>query len=175
MARLTDKTLAQSTAITSTTLIHIVSTGDTSQNAAGSSYKAELNQIASTIGGYQYYSAITVTSAQTLTSFSSPVNLLPAPGANKYYDFKAYFEYTYGTTPYVSGLLFVVDNTGNTITNGVNITPTQNVILVSNMDSVANNFSTVNSNLQLKPASTNPTSGNGSLKIKIWYNIVNFG
>jgi hypothetical protein len=175
MARLTDKTLAQSTAITSTTLIHIVSTGDTSQNAAGSSYKAELNQIASTIGGYQYYSAITVTSAQTLTSFLSPVNLLPAPGANKYYDFKVYFEYTYGTTPYVSNPVSVVDNTGNVISNGINITPTQNVILVSNMNSATNNYSTVNSVLQLKTATANPTSGNGSLKIKIWYNIVNFG
>ena len=45
MARLTDKTLAQSTAITPTTLIHIVYTGDPSQNVAGSSYKAELNQL----------------------------------------------------------------------------------------------------------------------------------
>ncbi len=45
MARLTDKTLAQLTAITPTTLIHIVTTGDTSQNVTGSSYKAELQQL----------------------------------------------------------------------------------------------------------------------------------
>jgi hypothetical protein len=45
MARLTDKTLAQSSAITPTTLIHVVTTGDTSQNSAGSSYKAEFSQI----------------------------------------------------------------------------------------------------------------------------------
>ena len=42
---LTDRSLAQSTAITPTTLIHIVTTGDTSQNAAGSSYKAQLQQL----------------------------------------------------------------------------------------------------------------------------------
>jgi len=45
MAKLTDKTLAQSTAITPTTLIHIVTTGDTSQDSAGSSYKAEFGQL----------------------------------------------------------------------------------------------------------------------------------
>jgi hypothetical protein len=42
---LTDRTLAQSSAITPTTLIHIVYTGDPSQNIAGSSYKAELQQL----------------------------------------------------------------------------------------------------------------------------------
>ena len=42
---LTDRTLAQTSAITPTTLIHIVYTGDPSQNPAGSSYKAELQQL----------------------------------------------------------------------------------------------------------------------------------
>jgi len=48
---LTDRTLAQASAITPTTLIHIVTTGDTTQNAAGSSYKAELGQLISIFGG----------------------------------------------------------------------------------------------------------------------------
>jgi hypothetical protein len=174
MARLTDKTLAQSTAITSTTLIHIVSTGDTSQNAAGSSYKAELNQIAPTIGGYQYYSAVTVTSAQTLTLNSVPVDILPAPGANKYYDFKVYFEYYYGTTTYVSNTIYLIDSTGIYVTKEFDIQVVGDSILISNMDSFAN-FSPVNSNLQLTTPTTDPTSGDGSLKIKIWYNIVDFG
>ena len=51
MARLTDKTLASTTAITPTTLIYIVTTGDTSQNSAGSGYKAELQQLTSIFGG----------------------------------------------------------------------------------------------------------------------------
>ena len=42
---LTDRTLAQSSAITPTTLIHIVYTGDPSQNIAGSSYKVSLEQL----------------------------------------------------------------------------------------------------------------------------------
>jgi hypothetical protein len=56
MARLTEKTLAQSTAITPTTLIHIVYTGDPSQNAAGSSYKAELQQLVSIFSGGTFIS-----------------------------------------------------------------------------------------------------------------------
>lgn len=76
MARLTDKTLAQSTAITPTTLIHIVYTGDPSQNAAGSSYKAELQQLypifgASTFTGGTVVGQTTFTnglSANTITA-----------------------------------------------------------------------------------------------------------
>jgi hypothetical protein len=51
MATLTSRDLAQSTAITPTTLIHIVTTADTSQSIAGSSYKAELQQLSSIFSG----------------------------------------------------------------------------------------------------------------------------
>jgi hypothetical protein len=42
---LTDRSLAQSSAITPTTLIHIVTTADTSQSVYGSSYKSSLEQL----------------------------------------------------------------------------------------------------------------------------------
>ena len=48
---LTDRSLAQSSAITPTTLIHIVTTADTSQSIYGSSYKAELQQLSSIFSG----------------------------------------------------------------------------------------------------------------------------
>ena len=174
MARLTEKTLAQSSAITPTTLIHIVYTGDPSQNVAGSSYKAELNQIASTVGGYQYYSAVTISSGETLTLFTFPIEILPAPGANKYYDFKVYFEYYYGTTTYVSNTIFLIDSTGKYITREFDIQYPGDSIMVSNMYSFSN-YSPVNSNIQLTTPTTDPTGGDGSLKIKIWYNVVDFG
>ena len=175
MARLTDKTFAQSTAITPTTLIHIVYTGDPSQNPAGSSYKVELNQIAPTIGGYQYYSAVTVTSAQTLTLNSVPVAILPTPGSNKYYDFKVYLEYTYNTSAYTANPIYLIDNTNNRVSNEFDISGmTSSMVLVSNMDTQQKR-TTVNSGLTLFSPTTNPTVGKGSLKIKIWYNIVDFG
>lgn len=52
MATLTTLSIANPTAITQTTLIHIVVTGDTSQgNPDGSSYKAELQQLSSLFAG----------------------------------------------------------------------------------------------------------------------------
>ena len=45
MAFLTDRTLT--TGVSTNDLIHIVITGDTSQNPAGSSYKATLGQVVS--------------------------------------------------------------------------------------------------------------------------------
>ena len=71
---LTDRTLAQSSAITPTTLIHIVYTGDPSQNIAGSSYKAELGQLAglfsggSVSGDYLPLSGGTVSGATNFTN-----------------------------------------------------------------------------------------------------------
>ena len=47
--RLTDKTLASSVSLND--IVHIVKTGDTSQNPAGSSYKATVSQIVSTYSG----------------------------------------------------------------------------------------------------------------------------
>jgi len=48
MSRLTDRTYI--TGITSTDLIHVVVTGDTSQSADGSSYKATIQQLATALG-----------------------------------------------------------------------------------------------------------------------------
>ena len=51
MATLPTRIQAQASAITTTTLIHIVVTGDTSQSPQGSSYKATLGQLTSLFGG----------------------------------------------------------------------------------------------------------------------------
>ena len=51
MALLTDRTLAASSAITASTLLHIVDVNDFSQNPAGSSYKANLGQLSSFFSG----------------------------------------------------------------------------------------------------------------------------
>jgi hypothetical protein len=171
MAKLTDKPLAQLSAITPTTLIHIVYTGDTSQNPAGSSYKAELSQIASTVGGYQYYSEINVSSAELLTISSSPVTILPLPGVGKYYDLKVYMEYKYETVAYdISGVRLVDDNTTQ-IAATIWINQTNDTVAISYG---LFNPSMVNSSIRLY-GSSDPTVGDGTVKIKIWYNILDFG
>ena len=171
MATLTSRTLAQSTAITPTTLIHIVTTADTSQSLEGSSYKAELNQIASTLGGYQYYSEINVSSAELLTIFSSPVTILPAPGVDKYYDFKVYVEYNYETVVYDITNVRLVDDNNIQISPAIPVNQTSDkVVVYYGLFST----STVNSSIRLY-SSSDPTVGDGTVKIKISYNIVDFG
>jgi hypothetical protein len=170
MARLTDKTTA--TAVTLSSLVNIVNTGDTSQNSTGSSYKADLGQVANAIGGYQYYTGITVSSPQILSLNTSPVTILPTPEASQYYDYKAYVEYDYGTTGY-TGLTAVrfIDVSGTSISNSSNFEVVENKVFVCVGTSVA---STVGSSIRIFNSS-NPTNGNGIIKIKIFYNIVNFG
>lgn len=64
MALLTSRTLA--TGVTGTDLIHIVITGDTSQNPAGSSYKAEIDQVKNYLSNY-FISSTGNTSASCIT------------------------------------------------------------------------------------------------------------
>ena len=172
MARLTDKALAQSTAITPTTLVHIVTTGDTTQNAAGSSYKVELNQLATTFGGFQYYSAITVSSPELLSLNTSPVTILPATASNQYYDFKIYLEYSYNTVAYDSlNSLCVVDDYLTQIVGGMDCTNPNDVVRVSYGLS---NTSIPGTSLTLYN-STDSTFGDGTVNVKIYYNIITFG
>ena len=174
MARLTDKTIA--TAVTQTSLVHIVNTGDTTQNSTGSSYKAELGQVADAIGGYQYYSAVTITSADTLTLSSIPIELLPSPGVGKYYDTKMIFEYTFNTTPYTTiGSINVTDGT-NIVYETFNLSGLGDdaIFIAQSMTNPAF-FLYLNTPLYLTTPTADPTSGNGSMLVKIWYSIRTVG
>ena len=55
MSKLTDRDAISAAAITKNLLIHVVDTTDTSQDAAGSSYKAALNSLRSVVRGYKLY------------------------------------------------------------------------------------------------------------------------
>ena len=127
--------------------------------------------------GYQYYSAVTITSGQTLSIGSSPVEILPAPGVNKYYDFKVFFEYVFNTTAYSStGTLVLADNTTKRVTNQFDINgQLTSRVFVSDMN-FQNQFTTLNSQIDFTTSDgSNPTLGDGSFKVKIYYNIIDFG
>ena len=127
--------------------------------------------------GYQYYSAVTITSAQTLSIGSIPVQVLPAPGVNKYYDFKVFFEYVFNTVAYSStGTFQLVDNTTKRVTNQFDISgQLTNRVFVSDMN-FQNQFTSLNSQIEFTTSNgSNPTLGDGSFKVKIYYNIIDFG
>ena len=175
MARLTDKTIA--TAVTQTSLVHIVNTGDTTQNSTGSSYKAQLGQVADAIGGYQYYTTVTVSSAEILTLSSLPIELLPAPGVGYYYDIKLILEYTFNTTPYIvaSGDVIIDDGTNVMYDifslNGVGA----DVVFMTQSMVGPNTIVFPNSSIYLTQKFVDPTSGDGEMLLKIWYSIRSIG
>jgi len=137
-----------------------------------------------TIDGWRYKEVI-LTSAILLNQFS------PAPGyqfmpavADHYYDFKIYWEYTRGTTSYstaASAISFdMVDPVGAisrqcAIISGLNLSYATNRICPNirpQMISTAFNSFPVGSGLYVRLASNaNPTLGDGSVKLKIWYRL----
>lgn len=127
--------------------------------------------------GYQYYSAVTITSAQTLSIGSSPVEILPAPGSNKYYDFKVFFEYIFNTTAYTAtGSMELHDNTTKRVSNQFDFNgQLADSVLISDMNA-ASKLTPVNSKLEFTTSDgSNPTLGDSSFKVKIYYNIIDFG
>jgi hypothetical protein len=122
---------------------------------------------------------------------TTPIELLPAPGVNKYYDIEQItFEYTYGTTNYnvpdsdfirlsdYSTINFsiterVISNEENTITIVKDFYSVQDGII----DVVFQGITTVslNKGLYIEPTSGNPTNGDGTLRAIIKYKIKTFG
>lgn len=104
MSLLTDRTFA--TGVTLTDLIHVVITGDTSQNPAGSSYKATIQQVSNAIGG---------TSG---TSGSSGINGTSGTSPNTY---QGSFYDTADQTGLANTVLTMSANTSDSWNNGVSL------------------------------------------------------
>ena len=175
MSKLTTRTLT--TGVTINDLIHIVNTGDISQDPSGSSYKANIGQVADAIGGYQYYTAVTVSSAEILTLSSSPIELLPAPGVGYYYDIKLILEYTFNTTPYTvaSGDLIIDDGT-NVMYDIFSLQSIgADVVFMTQSMVGPNTIIFPNSSIYLSQQTADPTLGDGEMLLKIWYSIRSLG
>ncbi len=173
MARLTDKTTA--TAVTLNSLVHIVNTGDTTQNTSGSSYKADLGQLGDAMGGYQYYTEVNVPSADVLLLNSVPFEILPDPGPGNYYDAKFISEFTYNTTTYTGGVVSITDNNlGDVYQIGDFATMTSDLIAIKTSTEAQIQISP-NSKIFLYTSAGDPTTGDGEFLIKIWYSIKSMG
>lgn len=135
------------------------------------------------------YTEVDITSSQILNMGSTPIELLPAPNTNEYYDInKIALEYTYGTVPYTlendhlafnnysayihKTLIIMQFNTAIIASNnsgGLLDTIDTNLALQNQINGIGNNVELTTYN------STNPTGGDGTLKAKIWYKIITFG
>lgn len=154
------------------------------------SNKKHIDAINSAANKYSY-TEVDITSSQIKSMGSSPVELLPAPGANSYYDIdKIILEFTYAAPAYTStdASFFIGTVDGNYVGAWF---PKTLITRTANRYTVMNGLSPVNVvgsfceysedelNLAIKlttsSGSNNPASGNGTLKAKIYYRIVTIG
>jgi hypothetical protein len=139
-------------------------------------------------GGSDYTETIVnISSAQILAMGTTPIELLPAPGVDKYYDIdKIILEYTHVTTVYT----LAGDRNINIFGNfGSYLTDIYSSILSSNYNSAcivelgnyssdiasAGGYQALNDNIQMYISGGNPTGGDGTLRVKIYHKTITFG
>lgn len=138
------------------------------------------------------YLEVPISSAQIKAMGSSPIQLLPAAGVNKYYVFeRIVIEFTYSTAAYVfptsatfyldgafdayvDKLLFTSASNGVTTLTG-NVRNTLTVGSGSGSVQVKANRDVLNANLIMgTPSGDNPTTGSGTALVKIYYKTESF-
>jgi len=135
---------------------------------------------------------VTISSAQILAMGTTPIELLPAPGAGKYYDIeKIVLEYTHVSTSYtLNGKIPCVKDGQNygTITfnggmfnEGVNTYAILKGDFITNVNAdpngkVVNYYNIENNNLVLTTFDAGEfTLGDGTLRVKIYHKTITFG
>lgn len=130
---------------------------------------------------------IDVSSAQILNLAGSPVPILAAPGANKYYDInKIILEYTYGGSIYSKEGIWITDEDFNRVFIGLDdfTSYTQNRVSIIGSEIInslaislpSSTSFTLNKAIILTSATfQNPTGGNGTLRVKIYHKTLTFG
>ena len=137
------------------------------------------------------YIEVNITSAQILTLGSTPVSILSTPGANKYYEYYGEAEYTHVSTAYTlaNDLLGVLgENTysGGLIHPGLinsarnqvsQFTSSGPVDGTTSGDEYYGSFAKQpNEGVVLATLNgTEPTLGDGTILVKIWYKVRTFG
>ena len=131
---------------------------------------------------------VNISSAQILAMGSSPIELLPAAGAGKYYDIeKIILEYTHVTTGY-TGSYFIIKDSDGYLNHGLyNFTQeSANTVVVINdiieywsigasPTDFHRGYFILNKSLLLTHNATDPTGGDGTLRVKIYHKTITFG
>ena len=121
--------------------------------------------------GYDNFLEVNISSSEILSLFTSPITILPTPSSGSYYDFKIMSEYTHVTNPY-SGVAIFYNDSGDLLIPSVQINQS------SNQSAVGINSTTVNmlnEGIKLSSIDSDPADGDGSIKVKVYYNTITFG
>ena len=127
-------------------------------------------------GALQYhYKRLVLTSAQILTSFATPIEIVAAPGAGKILaPIFAIAQTNYGTITYATNTsLYVYWNSVLDSLGPISLARTEDYIQILN-DAIAADVLAIfeNQNLTLKTQTGNPTAGDGTLTVYLWYIIL---
>lgn len=136
---------------------------------------------ASLYPGYTYQET-DVTSTEILNIGTSPISILPTLTGNKYYDAITSIEYTFGTAAYTCSLfptnkiLLDISSSGTGYSSLLNITSdTSSFQVIFNKTPLAS-VTCFNDGLILTSQGPESyTTGDGTIKVKVWYKIINFG
>lgn len=155
-----------------------------------SSQRNDIAALQSVVGGYTEL-VINLTNVTDIKNIgSSPIEILPAPGVGKYYEFKGVVEYTHVTTDYnfgdVVGIIGETSYAGPYIISSVAPWTTDKVIQFSSKSSTYEDSTVTGTlfsggfNLNEKIVLTtyngnDATLGDATLKIKLLYKIVTAG
>ena len=134
---------------------------------------------------------VNISSSQILNMGSSPIELLPPPGAGKYYYFNSIFvEYTHMSVPYTltANLYFGTDYQFPLITHYMLNNSFNSFITVYQSSLYVDDISGTSGIIVLSPSplannpltlttwdNSNPTEGNGTLRLKIYHKTITFG
>lgn len=152
------------------------------KSGASTAYEVyDANEIATILGPLVQAAQVTVTSAQLLALHTTPVALVPAPGAGNVIQFLgALVTYVYGTTAYTinsSTNLAVqfTDGSGATASSTLATTGVidQTTNQVRQLSPVATTLTPVaNAALVLSLAVASPTLGDGTLSVRTLYRVL---
>jgi hypothetical protein len=149
------------------------------------------NFVYATAGGATT-TVVNISSAEILAMGTSPIELLPAPGVGKFYDYHGYLELTYGTTTYsladaimLGGLnsytgtflrQSIISNGDNCVCFFSNTLPQETFNGTSLPELVGNNIILLDEPIVLTTWNgTDPTLGDGTLRAIITYTTRTFG
>jgi len=148
-----------------------------------------IEDIAETLGGGSDYTEtiVNISSAQILSMGTSPIELLPDPGLDKYYDIdKIVIEYTKGTTDYTTSPLAVfygnfIKQIKNTLSGDLKQFAIIRDLYLTDLD-IPNEYVTTRVGWEQTGAvelstfdNVNPTLGDGTLRVKIYHKTLTFG
>lgn len=137
-------------------------------------------------GGSPTTTVVNISSAQILNMGSSPIELLPAPGVGKYYEWSVILEYTHVATPYTIADLYLYLDSPFVLISKQFIATSGNKVIKMSSDSVDSSesvagvaykfHSSTNAALVLSTYdSNNPTLGDGTMRAIITYTERTFG